>query len=151
MAYMGGIRYLEVPYGSVEWEENVVSPYIDGIHGSEKEDDVKGEVPRIKAVAWDFTSDKSILGSGDQQGPRRVILDEPDSDKVRSFDGSLKCIIIGRSKRAMEDEEQAHYVLIIRPEIMEDGSIKLWERIGVGILEKADIKLNGFKTRVVIQ
>jgi hypothetical protein len=153
MAYMGGINYLEVPYGTVKWEEDVISPYrAGGGSDPEDEDKNKGGIPRIEAVAWDFTNPATILTVGDQEGPRRVILDEPDSDKVRrAADGILKCVIVGRSKRVSRDGDRAHFVLIIGTVIMEDGHTKVWERFGVGVLKGTDISLEGSKTKVFIQ
>lgn len=152
-AYIGGISYLEVPYGTVKWEEDVVSPYKDS-HGNglENESKSKGNIPRIEAVAWDFTTPSKILTIGDQEGPRRVILDEPDSDKVRhAADGILKCVIVGRSKKLFRDGDRAHFVLIIGTVITKDGHTKAWERFGVGVLKGMDIALKGSNTKVFIQ
>ena len=133
-------------------EKDVVSPYSAGVDGSGDRDDVaEGEVPGIEAVAWDFTSGLAILTMGDKQGPRQVILDEPDSDKMLRFDGVLKCVVVGRSKRMVPDEEQTYYVLIIGTATMEDDYSRVWERIGVGVLTSADIALRGSGTKVLIQ
>lgn len=153
MAYMGGIDYLEVPYGTVNWEEDLASPYrAGGVNGPEDGDNYKGGIPRIEAVAWDFTDPAAILTVGDQEGSRRVILDKQDSYKVRdAADGILKCVIVGRSKRVSRDGDRAYFVLIIGIMIAEDGLTEAWERFGVGILKGTDISLEGPKTKVFIQ
>jgi len=157
MAYIGGICYLEIPYGTVAWESDVVSPFVTGTGGDRRKPgggyDAEGKVPGIRAVAWDLASDIAVLTAGDEQGVGRVILDEPDSEEtgMRHLDGVLKCVVVGRSKRQLKDEEQAHYVLIIAAATTPDSSAKVWERIGVGVLTKANIALEDLGTKVLIQ
>jgi len=148
MAYMGGIGYLEVPYGTVAWESTVVSPYSASADVRLNEEDAsQGQIPRIEAVAFDT----AILTIEDLQRFRRVILDEPGAENVTGYEGMLKCVIVGKSKKLMEDGEHAYYVLFIGTVKMKDGYTSVWERFGVGVLKGADILLEGSRTKVLIQ
>ncbi|KAL8282512.1 hypothetical protein RB601_008411 [Gaeumannomyces tritici] len=156
MAYTGGIRYLEVPYGGALWESDVVSPFSDGdvdAGGPDEGDTAEAKVPGIKAVAWDLASDMAVLTTRGEREAGRVILDEPGSERTGAHnpDAELKCVVVGRSKQWLENEEQVHYVIVITAVTTPEGSAKVWERIGVGVLTRADISLEGPATDVMIQ
>jgi hypothetical protein len=141
MAYEGGIRYMDVPYGRVSWREDIISPFAKVDELDETNDIAtersKGEMRlEIKAPVWD------LLGSQSET----IILDEPD----RKLSQTPKCVIIGESKTATHEDARVCYVLIVVPIATVNG-IEVCERIGVGSLERRHIRLDGQETMVRIQ
>jgi len=151
MAYMGVISYLKAPYGSVDWEPDVISPYVDDVNSDGDEPNTKGEIPRVQAVARDFVSYPAVLALGEDRWSWRVILDDPESEASRRVGERPKCVVVGKSKEEVEDGELAYYVLLITSIAAAGGSGRVWERIGVGVLRAADIDLEAEGTKLFIQ
>jgi len=141
MAYDGGIKYMDVPFGEVSWTKEITSPFAKSrldISGRCCENENEVVVPEVKAPAWDIV-DMELQS-------RQVFLDNP----TRTLDGPYKCAIIGESSLHATDERQTHYVLIIsRPRGVGDAGV--WERIGVGYMERRHIALGGPRIEVRIQ
>lgn len=125
MAYEGGIKYMDIPFGEVYWENNVISPFIQGSISSGSDEDVL--LPfEIQAQVWD------IVGPHDQ----RLILDEPACIQVEP----LRCVILGKNKRSEPDPGQIHYVMIVTK--AGNGEVDAYERVGVAFLERRQIGLD---------
>ena len=75
-----------------------------------------------------------------------MILDEPD----RALDQALKCVVIGKSKQQASNDGQPHYILIISMAVARDH-VRVWERVGVAVVERRDIAFDGSGTKVFIQ
>jgi hypothetical protein len=132
MAYDGGIRYMDVLFGEVLWNQDIISPFkfnrFDG-------DDERAKPLGIEARVWDIVEPDS----------RQLILDEPG----RNFAQPLKCVVVGTSKQTASDEHQIHYTMIVS--FLRVGKLDVYERAGVGFLERQHIVLPdkpGTKARI---
>jgi len=124
MAYEGGIDFLELPLGGVEWQEDEVhSPWIP-----DTSEVYHTMTPtrscELSAIARDF----DIKGAS-------IIYDTPGPDIEKL---PLKCIVMGRQQQQEELENARHYALFITPI---KGASKYYERIGVGFLQGKYIEL----------
>ncbi|KAK0763517.1 hypothetical protein N5P37_002894 [Trichoderma harzianum] len=116
MAYTGKIRYMEIPFDLVHWTRNPESPFRFAAQEAQCDD-------RLHAKA-----NQLLLLTGEGDLLSRVKVDSKDY----SFDqNSWKCIVVGKSKAANEDEEIVHYVLLVRSV---SCAPQTYERVGVGSL-----------------
>ncbi|KAL2670254.1 hypothetical protein Neosp_014721 [[Neocosmospora] mangrovei] len=121
MAYAGGIRYMNVPLGGVEWgrwENDVASPWKG--HNGEQDG---GKTPKcaLKVLVRDILV--SVI-----EPSARVFLDEPS----RTFGRPFKCVIVGSSKssQGQVDIRTTYYALVVTPlSGQEDRNV--YERAGV--------------------
>ncbi|GAP88441.2 putative tol-like protein [Rosellinia necatrix] len=134
MAYDGAIKYVDVPLGKVAWSDNIISPFSrdgnqNGVSGDVKGGNVIATSPlELEAPVWELL---------DADGGRRI-MDDPG----RAFDQPIKCVILGKSKTSSRDESQVlFWVLLVHP-IKAADNIALYERVGVGVLEKHHIALD---------
>ncbi|OCK73239.1 hypothetical protein K432DRAFT_399013 [Lepidopterella palustris CBS 459.81] len=97
MAYEGGIEYMDVPYGKVDWAKDIVSPF-NGTKLSEAHDPMV--VTQLKAPIYDLVDSQSA----------GLVLDETD----RSIKRHLKCIIVGTSKAPNPKDQALCYVLLVQ-------------------------------------
>jgi len=132
MAYDGGIKYMDVPFGKVTWNEDISSPFKAGNLDSGAE----GRLPLdIEAPICGLHEDAN----------RHLILDEPG----RNFTRPLKCVIIGSNQHSEQDENRLHYVLVVTL-IFRDAS-RIYERVGVGILNNKQIVQAGLGETVHVR
>lgn len=132
MAYDGGIKYMDIPFGKVSWADDVISPFKgEGFEdtGNRRDEALRTE---MEAPVWDFI---------DSQGGQ-LVLDEPGRDVA----GPLKCVIMGTIKQPLIDQEQLNYVLVIA--LNEE---EVYERVGVGVLERSQIILDKLRKFVRIR
>lgn len=157
MAYTGGICYMNVPFGDVSWNKEIVSPF-----SNNSSEDSALKMPVIKAQAWDLVdTEKHILVLDE---PGRFIDDPLKQNKyVEVFDkegdevGELKCVIVGTSKgstpvrdiQSTSDQEHTYYVLIIAP--AGGSQSNLYERVGIAELEGQHVALSKASIDVCIQ
>lgn len=107
MAHRGAIDYMELPFDGVDWERmEITSTWRTGDDG-------------VNVVLTGLTRNVLIKEEDD------VVIDACGSDRDRE----LKCIVVGRSKEGLSDDEKMHYVLLVAR--VENGN---WERVGVAQL-----------------
>lgn len=115
MAYEGGIGFIKVEGGSLDWERGPKK--LEWLVG-----DGKGNM-RLQGVARGFElphlNDTIVWDFGDK--PANV---------------TLKCVVFGRTKDREEPvvEKKKHYVLIIAQKPVTGGGEVLYERVGLGFL-----------------
>lgn len=129
---------MKIPFGEVVWTDEVLSPFSDRHHGDSDHRWGKDKVANpteLRAVAREFTPDYE-----------KLIYDEPG--ELRQ--GKQKCVVVGKQRVAMIDENRKHYVLIIM-EIGQDGGYKTYKRVGVGCVEGRHISLETRGECVIIQ
>jgi hypothetical protein len=114
MAYDGGIKYMDIPFGQVSWADDVISPF-----KSEGVEDATLPT-EMEAPVWGFTDP--------QDG--QLVLDEPN----REVAVPLKCVIIGTTKQSFMVQKQLNYVMIV---VLNEEEV--YERVGVGVLEKSQL------------
>ncbi|KAE9367915.1 HET-domain-containing protein [Stipitochalara longipes BDJ] len=135
MAYKGGIKYMDIPFGEAAWVEDITSPFKAGSPGRP---DYREEMG-LEAIVWGIV--------GVEPNSPQLVLDEPG----RKFAQPLKCAIVGRSKQPnLEDEQQIHYTMIVSFLASEHG-VEVYERVGVGYLEKRHIVLDTLGVKIRIQ
>ncbi|KAF2106153.1 hypothetical protein BDV96DRAFT_655024 [Lophiotrema nucula] len=117
MAYEGGIKYMNVPFGQVDWSTDVVSPFA---HTESMDDTNSVQSMQLKAPLF------NILDPLNDD----LILDETDQHSEQP----LKCIIVGTSKDLHPDQKLICYTLLVR----ETGGKKsgIHERVGVARLRR---------------
>jgi len=134
MAYGGGIQFLNIPFGNVDW--------IDKLRFSEK-----GE----PALTTDLGAFRNC--SLEQRDRSYAIL---DSSKVErgwiQYDieasedlHAERCVVVGRTSHANEHGLRKYYILVVRPTSM-DGE---YRRVGVGCTQCDCIVRQRPKARVV--
>lgn len=138
MGYAGGIKYVEIPFGQSEWDNDIYSPF-SRMHrnasGKCVEKRKGAKMMELRAVAREFHRDRG-----------EIIFDEPGKKQ----DGKLRCVIVGKEKVAPDDRNQKHYVLIIAElEWLEDQGI--YERVAAGYMEGRHISLDTPGETVFIQ
>jgi hypothetical protein len=142
MAYDGPISYIAIPFGQASWCYDITSPFPkarkkgvldDG--QCEDEDSVALKL-ELEAPIWE------IAGTKDGQ----IFLDDPS----RTLTQSLYCVVVGKSKVKPLDERQLHYVLLVYFTASIDGD-QVYERIGVGVLDRRHIALDGPHRRARIR
>ncbi|KAK3949090.1 hypothetical protein QBC32DRAFT_400483 [Pseudoneurospora amorphoporcata] len=124
MAYQGGIDYMDVPLGGVDWDPNVTE-----IKGNWNGTTGHTEQMELNAKTRDFEMGR--LGA----------LQPPSFRK-------LKCVLLGRIKGHGDPKDLTHYVLVValgkpkptsRPSLMpsllkpgDQPQMETYERVGVG-------------------
>ncbi|KAF1964817.1 HET-domain-containing protein [Bimuria novae-zelandiae CBS 107.79] len=152
MAYVGAIKYMDVPFGRVTWAEDIQSPWSasDSIHAPcgvyEQDNDQAVLQPRgIRALAWELLNMCS---------PKNLILDDPSRCNSRS----LRYVIVGTEKsyaptdrelvdmyspensvlndpgRSSSQTDRKVYVLVVANTL---GEKDVHERVGVGVLQES--------------
>jgi len=132
MAYCGGIKYMDVPFGKISWSENITSPF--KISPADRNGE-EGTMPlEMHAQAWDIFEPQN-----------HFILDEPG----RTLTEPLKCVVIGVNAQMGQGPDQMYYTLIISE--MRGAKAGVYERVGVGFLERQQIELDRPSTMVHIR
>jgi hypothetical protein len=123
MAYDGPISYLPVPYGKVSWCSDVVSPFT-ARHLESGSREFEGlETPQLQAPVWE------VVGHG------YMVFDD-----VQTPTRKIHCVIAGKSKKADSCGKREYYVLLVS--YCAVGERQVYERVGVGILQKSHIFLH---------
>ncbi|KAF2704368.1 hypothetical protein K504DRAFT_390780 [Pleomassaria siparia CBS 279.74] len=124
MMCTGGIKYMDVPFGKVLWAEDICSPFESQRQDAAEHAEEGASSIGIRARAWS-------LSNPQDQG---LILDDTD----RVFTGPLKCVIVGTDREVIPGRLKNHYVLVVA--MAHESDSQLYERVGVGILQEAQIK-----------
>jgi len=127
MAYHGGINYMEIPGGKVDWVEDIVSPFANN---SDSE-----LLTELRAPIHEIIDSKHA----------DLILDEDD----RVIKQPLKCIIVGRSKASQPPDQSFLYVLLV---VEIPGKLpRVYERVGVARLKRGQTASKGLGSVVSVQ
>jgi hypothetical protein len=125
MAYEGGIKYMDVPFGEVSWNSNIVSPFGQGPNTPDRDDE--GQLPiEIEAQVWDIVDAEN----------QHLIIDEPGRVPVEHF----RCVVLGQNKNSEPSPSQMHYAMIVTRVCK--GIVDTYERVGVAVLERRQIGLD---------
>jgi hypothetical protein len=130
MAYAGDIRFMDVPFGEVEWDQwdqDIISPW------KKAQDNIQLPL-QLEVLVRDLIP---IPPSS------RVFLDEGGLRSALHF----KCVIIGSSKTSTQGKARVYYVLIVTP--LSHGAspllreeVQVYERAGVARLQEHHIVLD---------
>jgi hypothetical protein len=133
MAYDGGVKYMDIPLGGAIWAEDkdMTSPF--KVKNEDNPED--GGERGLEAWICDIVELQS----------RQLIMDEPG----RSFSQPLRCVIVGRSNQAEGEENQIHYAIIVSFVTRKEG-VEVYERVGVGFLDRQHIVLGDREAKVRI-
>ncbi|KAG9228280.1 hypothetical protein BJ875DRAFT_490028 [Amylocarpus encephaloides] len=132
MAYAGGIRYMNVPFGGAEWaewEQDIVKTWKKGRNDN-------NAVLELEVLVRDLKDIK----------PGTLIFrDEPS----RNFDFPFKCVIVGSSNASNQSKGQVYYVLIVT--LLSQREAKIYERTGVACLHKQQIAFDKPETKAYMR
>ena len=116
MAYLGGIDYVDVLDGNIEWNPEVRLTQLDGV--DDRYSGSRAFCPELVANACAYDRDAT-----------EKTYDQPDGEMR---DGQ-KCVTVGWTKSGMA-VPRAYYLLLVAPRT--EGNI--WERCGVGFTDRAE-------------
>lgn len=128
MAYKGGIDYLNLPFGKVEWEQvDILSPWSSAPVGAWYSSDPGTSITGLSVIARDFDIGDTTRWN------ERIIYDTPKESG--SWPG-LKCVVLGRTLNPEQHVlESTHYVLLVRQKTPQTGrGGPFYERVGVGYM-----------------
>jgi hypothetical protein len=136
MAYDGPISYMAVPFGQALWLDDITSPFakagepdVPGGRQAESDNSLAMTSLELEAPVWDLV--------GTQHA--EVVLD----NERQNFRQPLQCVVVGMSKGASLNEQQAYYVLLVAHLAPGVNGGQVYERIGVGILNLHHIAFDG--------
>ncbi|EWY89786.1 serine/threonine protein kinase [Fusarium oxysporum NRRL 32931] len=125
MAFQGEIDYLSVPFGQVNWDTELKSPW----QAMETKSTGRSGPPSIRARAYQLSvretsSDVNLVFNSRGQ------LQPPISNAL--------CVVVGRARGLVPEESRIHYVLLIRPSdsMCSSMSVETYERVGAGSLPR---------------
>lgn len=130
MAYEGGIDFLDLPLGGVDWIKDdrnyeIHSPWVvDGSKVSHTIDQTGST--ELDAIAKEFNVLETLANEF------MIIYDIPKAEGQ-----TLKCVVMGRRIENGKPEDARHYVLFIAPK---GGAV--YERVGVGYMPGKFIRLS---------
>jgi hypothetical protein len=119
MAYDGGIKYMDIPGGKVDWAKDIVSPFAN-------DSDVEPPT-ELRSPIYEIAAS--------QQGD--FIWDDAD----RTIKQPLKCIIVGTSKEFLPIDQSFFYLLVVEETSAKDPGV--YERVGVARLRRDQVAFNG--------
>jgi len=140
MAYYGVIDYISVPFGSVEWNRDLQSPFTETRSGGSVQwhtGDV--DYTAVSASARTYSTKRSDMC---------LVFDEP---RRKHLPGIIRCVIVGTRKQQSHADlkgRQESYVLLVVP-INFEGTER-HERVGVGTLEKEEIDFMSPPLKILI-
>ena len=138
MSYDGPICYMTVPFGQALWSDDILSPFTKTRH---QESCHEGEDTATK----DLKLEAPVWGIADMRGGQ-MIFDEHDY----GFADTLMCVVVGQSKIEPLNEQQTQYVLLVHP-VAGANENPVYERVGVGILERRQIAFGGRGSKAKIR
>jgi len=118
MAYEGPIKYIPIPFGSVEWHKTVQL----------RDDVLEARVREFRSFQQEYKDGKYIIGDS-TVSPEKWWLkyDEEDSADLQT----LRVAIIGRENGQLGDERR-YYILVITPRCLE--GYQTFERVAIGCI-----------------
>jgi len=131
MAYVGGIAYLNLPFGDIDWTTDIEyrSPYsttgsLQALRGrlTSSRNSQRAE---LRVIARPF----NMSGDARTGSAPTIVWDNPTVTHNK-----LRCVIIGRLASETGMSTQKHWVLIVQ-----ELAIGLFERVGAGCVSKDKI------------
>lgn len=151
MAYDGGVDFLDLPLGGVDWLKDAIkSPWesegVDSWHTGDGKEYVE-----LKAWARPFALGSLVPTTAED----KVVILYDNQDLMNTEDGNPMCVVVGRTKnKNMTAEELVYFVLVIKSSKgasdAKDGS-KSYERVGVGHMKGKFLDLKSSAQAVVIR
>ncbi|RSL61416.1 hypothetical protein CEP51_013637 [Fusarium floridanum] len=133
LRYAGQISYLSVPFYSVSWSNAVKSfPDNDGDAHADPNPELG---PKFSAFVRTFSPGAQCQG---------LLFDETERTDIHT----LRCVVLGRI--GDESSEQQHYILAVAPVHVRDD-VDLYERVGVGSIQRRDIDFKSGRQLVWIK
>jgi hypothetical protein len=127
MAYEGGIDFLDLPLGGVEWQkEEIHSPWIPDASQVYHTTDSRGSI-ELSGTAREFNIKDAGLNEA------ILVYDIP-----KTASQLLKCVVMGRRREQGNVGDARHYVLLIA---QKGPAAKVYERVGVGFMPGKFIEL----------
>lgn len=121
MAYTGGIDYLDLDFGNFDWED-IQSPWSDTTYSTTRID------TRPANIALTVTAREYDLGAA-KEDEGQLVFDDPKTIEQRK----TICVVMGKEKGRLPQEQKKHGVLIIAPIVdMHHSGREVYERVGVG-------------------
>lgn len=147
MGYDGGIDFLDLPLGGVEWLEDAIkSPWATGGTNTWHTGDGK-EFVELKATAWRFNTSDVRLAPHEEM---ELVCDTQDVVDWEAQD--LMCVVVGMEKSRGAIREKAHFVLVITKSKEAPGPYEedaFYERFGVGHVKGKYIDQESSKAVVI--
>jgi hypothetical protein len=130
MAYDGGIRYLPVPFGKASWRDDIKAFFSETL-GESRRDGCR-QAPELEAPVWDVV---------DEPSTESLIFDE----RLRTTTQPLACVVVGKNQTKPSNEVQTHWVILVHCISKTSGTSgrHVYERLGVGVLERRHIDFRG--------
>lgn len=150
MGYDGGIDFLDLPLGGVEWLTGAIkSPWATGGTNTWHTGDGK-EFVELEAWAWRLKLGDLRLASHEEL---ELVCDTQDVADWKAKD--LMCVVAGMEKRKCDIGERVHFVLVIKmsnePLGSREGKKAVFERFGVGRIKGKYIDQKTPREAVVIR
>ncbi|OCK77152.1 HET-domain-containing protein [Lepidopterella palustris CBS 459.81] len=141
-AYIGEIDFIDAPLGETHWTEEVDSPFDSDQSAAST---VTGRVlsataRRLMSRAGRFLQSSLMFDCAHHQ-------DMYDNSKDSLQPEGLKCIVVGKRKGTSFPSRQDYYVILIIPG---PGERRVYERVGVGIVDGRDVEMKEPGERVQI-
>jgi hypothetical protein len=140
MAYTGGIDYLGVGFGQLEWED-VKSPWSSDPKAAIRTDSLDGK-PTLTAMAYEYNT--PITPEGKEW---LLVRDTPGGSKQEK----MYCVVLGKQKEKEYQslDQRVHYLLlVVQVNTMTRDGNKIFERVGVGHLPGRCIEEKGFMVSI---
>ncbi|KAI1756781.1 heterokaryon incompatibility protein-domain-containing protein [Xylaria castorea] len=142
MAYEGGIQYIDAPGSDVHWMNDIT--WLPAT----------ADLEEMNTPSLNSQSDLDTDMSRELKAPVWSLIDPQDEDITLDDERLLnpqasKCVVIGVSKRPADEGSKLYYVLIVTPVYIEDDIV--WKRLGVGIMKRRYIALEGSRLMARIQ
>ena len=120
MAYEGGVDFLTLPLGGVDWfKDQIKSPWSQTTEGRSHTIDRVGGV-EMSAAARKFNTD------GAEPDVWKIVFDIPERESQ-----ALECVVMGRQIENRTVDNARLFALIIAPK---NGDPEKYERVGVGYM-----------------
>ncbi|KAI1114936.1 HET-domain-containing protein [Nemania sp. NC0429] len=128
MAYEGAINFMDLPFGEIEWQENEVrSPWNHSLDTTWFTTNMEERID-LTVTTRDFF----------ESADNHIVYDRGERPK----DQVVKCVVVGKRRKAEVDAKRIHYVLVVAQK-GGAGHDAGYERIGVGSLPGSSIALEG--------
>jgi hypothetical protein len=128
MAYKGGIDYLDPVFEKTDWEKADIHPPWTRGNATTGAAETTPRDASIELVA--VARDYNVAGSRIDEA--KLIY---DTDRNRSDESRVQCVVVAKSKDGRTDSEKRHYVLIVAlTKLKGAGGDKICRRVGAGYM-----------------
>ncbi|KAK4205416.1 hypothetical protein QBC40DRAFT_336097 [Triangularia verruculosa] len=132
MAYEGGIGYITVPFGEVDWED-LTSPWSGSVQKTSPRSGERGAVGQAVITADAFDYDTIKVGNEEW----RVEMDIPGGSQQQE----TKCVVLGRSNSMGLGERRCYPIFVRQVSVsglkQMGNAERVYERVGAGYLPEA--------------